>query len=111
MGSGRWHRRSFLPRCADAGRSCDANDSSMAGLRDLTRQFAREGRVEAIFLRPARGVPAVCVDAVTAIASRGLVGDRTVKGASAGIEGSKRQVTLVQAEHVPLIASWIGQCV
>jgi MOSC domain-containing protein YiiM len=73
----------------------------MQDLRSLTAQFPAAGRLEAIFLRPARGQPVQRVDAATAVAALGLQGDRT----SAGRGGSKRQVTLVQAEHLPVVAA------
>ena len=40
-----------------------------------------------------------------AIAERGLEGDRSSKS---GRGGGRRQVTLIQAEHLPLIAAWTG---
>jgi MOSC domain-containing protein YiiM len=73
-------------------------------LRELTRQFARAGRVDAIYLRPRRGVPTIGVDTVTAVESRGLEGDRSA--VSRG--GGKRHVTLIQAEHLPSIAALAG---
>ena len=75
-------------------------------LRDLARRFARTGRVEFIFLRPERDVPAVSVGAATAVAGRGIEGDRSARGAR---PGHKRQVTLLQAEHVPAIAAFTGR--
>jgi len=81
----------------------------MADLRHLTSRFPRAGRVRAIYLRPARGVPAVSVASVLAVAGRGLVGDRSCEKEAGPRLGHKRQVTLMQAEHVPLIAGWIGQ--
>ena len=80
----------------------------MTDLRALTQHVATEGRLEAILLRPRRGEPALAVDAVEALAGRGLAGDRTAARAGAGPNGSKRQVTLIQAEHLPLIARWSG---
>ena len=73
-------------------------------LRSLTRQFPRPGRIETIYLRSQRSVATVCVDAVLALASRGLEGDRS----SSGRQGGKRQVTLIQAEHLPIIAAFVG---
>jgi MOSC domain-containing protein YiiM len=80
----------------------------MATLRELTRQFGRAGRVEAIFLRPARDAAVVSAAAVLALVDRGLEGDRSA-AAAARPGGHKRQVTLIQAEHVPTIAAWVGR--
>ena len=82
--------------------STDVEDSD---LRSLTRQFPLPGRIETIYLRPQRSVATVCVDAVLALAARGLEGDRS---SSSGREGGKRQVTLIQAEHLPIIAAFVG---
>lgn len=75
-------------------------------LRDLARQFPRAGRLEAIFLRPARDVAATSVQSALAIEGRGLEGDRSAQGARAG---HKRQITLIQAEHLPVIAAFTGR--
>ena len=80
----------------------------MTGLRELTRQLPRRGRVEAIFLRPQRGVAALRVPTATALIDRGLAGDRTGERAASQSGGGKRQVTLIQAEHLPVIAAWAG---
>ena len=85
--------------------------SGAAGnLRALTRPSAACGRVEAIWLRPARGVEAVSVPEVQAVAGCGLQGDRSgvARRAAGPPAGSKRQVTLFQAEHLPLLAAWTG---
>ena len=81
----------------------------MDDLRSLTRQFPRAGRIEAIYLRPARDAPAVAVPSATALVARGLEGDRSAAKPPSRAEGSKRQVTLIQAEHLPLIGAWTGQ--
>jgi MOSC domain-containing protein YiiM len=81
-------------------------------LRALTRQFPRAGRLEAIVLRPARRVCALSVDEAIAWAGRGLQGDRsaaTPPRAGSLAEGSKRQITLMQAEHLPVIAALAAQ--
>jgi MOSC domain-containing protein YiiM len=78
----------------------------MIDLRDLTGQFPVAGRVDRILLRPSRDAAAIDVDEVEAQEGRGLVGDRSAARAAA--VGSKRQVTLLQAEHLPLIAAWSG---
>ncbi|WP_020484412.1 MOSC domain-containing protein [Methylomonas sp. MK1] len=77
-------------------------------LRDLTQQFASEGRVEAIILRPARGEPAVVVDEARAEPRQGLLGDRRANTVRSGRQSPKRELTLFQAEHLPLVANWCG---
>ena len=63
----------------------------------------RPGHVAWIGLRPARRVPMDIVEAVIAEAGQGLAGDRyqSRKG--------ERQVTLMQAEHLAAIASYLGR--
>jgi MOSC domain-containing protein YiiM len=61
-----------------------------------------------VLLRPARGAAMASVTQVQALAGRGLEGDRSATAAPAGPLGSKRQVTLIQAEHLPVIASLAG---
>ena len=68
----------------------------------LFAQFPRTGKVEWIGLRPARDVPMREVDAVDAETGGGLGGDR-YKGGS-----GKRGITLIQAEHLPVIAALSG---
>lgn len=80
----------------------------MPDLRHLTRQFPRPGRLEFILLRPARGAPAISVPSALALQDRGLEGDRSAATTPRLQGGHKRQVTLVQAEHLPLIAAWTG---
>lgn len=75
-----------------------------ADLRELTRRFARPGRIDAILLRPARRVAVLSVQQATAIEARGLEGDRSTDARP----GGRRQVTLIQAEHLPAIASLAG---
>ncbi len=74
------------------------------GLRSLTRQFPRAGTLEAIYLRPGRRVPVLAPESATAIEGLGLQGDRSAIGLGAR-GGGKRQVTLIQAEHLPVIAA------
>ncbi|KQP12341.1 molybdenum cofactor biosysynthesis protein [Pseudorhodoferax sp. Leaf267] len=81
----------------------------MPDLRQLTRQFPRTGRVQAILLRPGRDIPVRSVDHAVAVQDRGLEGDRSAKAAATRPGGHKRQVTLLQAEHLPLIAAWTGR--
>ena len=76
----------------------------MADLRHLSTQFSGDGKVVAIYLRPARNAPVLSVQSARAIAARGLEGDRSASGARAG---HKRQVTLIQAEHLPVVATFM----
>jgi len=82
---------------------------SAEGLRGLAAVFPRAGRLEAIVLRPARREPARRVDEVLAIAARGLDGDRASLRASRAPGGGARQVTLIQAEHLPAIAALVAR--
>ncbi len=81
---------------------------ALEGLRAVTSRFPRAGRIEAILLRPARGTPMRSVDDARAICARGLEGDRSAARAGPAPLGGKRQVTLIQAEHLPAIASLAG---
>lgn len=67
-------------------------------------QFPRQGRVEWIGIRPDRRAPLVSVDQVEAIAGYGLVGDHY-----ASKTNGKRQVTLIQAEHLEVVAGLLGK--
>jgi len=80
----------------------------MADLKELVQQFGQDGLLLAIVLRPGRERPAVHVPSAQAIEGRGLAGDRSAAADPAGLGVSKRQVTLMQAEHLPLIAAWSG---
>lgn len=73
-------------------------------LKELLSSVPRTGKVEWIGVRPARREPLIIVDTVEAREGRGLTGDRFAGGAS-----SKRQVTLIQAEHLPVIAQLLGR--
>ncbi|GAB3357986.1 MOSC domain-containing protein [Lysobacter tyrosinilyticus] len=70
----------------------------------LMATLPRPGRLDWIGLRPARGLVMDEVAEVEAIAGRGLVGDRY----SATNGSGKRGVTLIQAEHLPVIAALSG---
>jgi MOSC domain-containing protein YiiM len=71
-------------------------------LGKLMATLPRSGRVEWIGLRPARGMTMESVEQVEAVAGKGLVGDRYASGSG------KRGVTLIQAEHLPVIAALSG---
>lgn len=81
----------------------------MPDLRHLTRQFPHIGRVQSILLRPARDAPVQSVATAVALVDRGLQGDRSATARITRPGGHKRQVTLMQAEHLPLLAAWLGR--
>ena len=81
----------------------------MDDLRSLTARFPRAGRLEAIVLRPGRERAAVSALTALALVDRGLEGDRSGARPPSRPGGSKRQVTLLQAEHLPLIRAWSGR--
>ena len=72
-------------------------------IKELLGVIPQTGRLEWIGLRPAHRAPVRVVDTVQAEAGRGLLGDRYAES-----PGSKRQVTLIQAEHLPAIAALTG---
>jgi len=70
-----------------------------ASLQRLMNEFAQAGTVEWIGVRPAKKAEPVSVTSVLLDPVSGIQGDHY-----AGRSG-KRQVTLIQAEHLPAIAS------
>ena len=72
----------------------------METLATLTSRFPRAGRVDWIGLRPERHAPMEVV-AEAELTEAGLMGDRSRKG--------KRALTLIQAEHLPVIAALAGR--
>ncbi len=73
-----------------------------ANIKDLFDVFPRVGKLESISVRPARNQPVTMLDEVQVETDGGLVGDHY-----SGQNG-KRHVTLLQAEHLPAIASFMG---
>lgn len=71
-------------------------------LGKLMATLPQTGTVDWIGLRPTRGAPMSEVDQVVATTGAGLTGDR-YKGGS-----GKRGITLIQAEHLPVIATLSG---
>ena len=76
------------------------SNASNSSIRALTSQFAQTGKLDAIYLRPARSVACNQPSTAIAIAGLGLQDDRTSFVASRNSFGSNRQVTLIQAEHI-----------
>ncbi|MCA9535519.1 MAG: MOSC domain-containing protein [Myxococcales bacterium] len=79
----------------------DAN----ATLRELLEDVPQVGRLEWIGLRPARREGVVVVQSATLVAGRGLEGDRYAR------KGGKRQVSLIQHEHLPVIDAFTERSV
>lgn len=78
--------------------------SMSSELERLLDSLPQLGRVEWIGVRPARVVAMQSVQAVQADVGRGLLGDR-FKGTAT----SRRQVTLIQAEHLAVLAALLGE--
>ena len=78
-------------------------------LRKLCARFPQAGRIEAIYLRPGRRIDVASVSEAVAIQGRGLEGDRKAAGVPSKPEGGPRQVTLIQAEHLPAVAAFVGK--
>jgi MOSC domain-containing protein YiiM len=74
----------------------------MKTIRDLNAPPQVQGRIEAIIVRGASRAPARRVEATHALARIGLADDRL--GTRGEAELSTRQVTLIQAEHLSVIA-------
>lgn len=84
---------------------------SVADLRELTTRFPQAGRIEAIFIRPARRGEVVAVDSVRALAAHGLAGDHYAQPSRTRVAGGRRQVTLIQSEHLPVLSALTGRTV
>jgi|GEM_PF-86907 len=74
-----------------------------ANLRDLLTTLPQSGRLEWIGVRPARRVAMLATESVVANTESGLQGDRFAA------RSTTRQVTLIQAEHLPVIASCLAR--
>lgn len=71
-------------------------------IANLLQTFPRIGRIDWISIRPERGKPVTVLAEATALPESGLVGDHY------GGRNGTRHVTLMQAEHLPAIASFVG---
>ena len=85
------------------------DDEDDVTLRKLCARFPRPGRIEAIYLRPGRRSDVVSVNDACAIQARGLEGDRKSATTPSKPEGGARQITLIQAEHLPAVAAFVGR--
>ncbi len=77
----------------------------MRPLFERLRDVPQHGRVTWIGVRPGRDEPMLELDSAELVTDHGIVGDR----AALGRGGGNRQVTLVQAEHLPVLAALTGR--
>ncbi len=77
-------------------------------IKDLLTTFPHAGRVEWIGTRPEKRGPVSVIDSIEATEKEGLIGDH-YSGRSDGPSNGKRQVTLIQAEHLPAIGAYVGR--
>jgi len=73
----------------------------MISLGELVNILPQTGSVEWIGVRPAKFAQMCATTEIAAEVDRGLVGDRYAR------RGGKRQVTLIQAEHLEAMASML----
>ena len=76
--------------------------SKTTPLQTLFDTLPQTGRVDWIGVRPRRGEPMQALEHVAIAPGVGLTGDRFN-----GRPDSRRQVTLIQAEHLPVIAACV----
>ncbi len=72
-------------------------------VQQLMETLPQIGEVTWIGLRPSRHAPVRAVEAVEAVAGTGLAGDRY------RTQGGKRQVTLINAEHLVAVGAFLGE--
>ncbi|HUU72372.1 MAG TPA: MOSC domain-containing protein [Burkholderiales bacterium] len=72
-------------------------------LARLMATFPRQGKVEWIGTRPKRRAALVSLEEVEAVAAHGLIGDHYATKSN-----GKRQMTLIQAEHLAVVAQLLG---
>lgn len=75
----------------------------MQPISTLFTVFPRPGRIEWIGIRPEKRAPVQSVEIVNVLENKGLIGDHY------GGKNGTRDVTLIQAEHLPAIASMVGR--
>ena len=73
-------------------------------MKEMLSTLPQVGEVKWIGLRPGRGEPVTEVEQVDATCEDGLVGDRF-----SGPSGAKRQVTLIQEEHIEVVRQILGR--
>ncbi len=78
------------------------SNSEGSTLGQLIQTLPQVGSLTWIGIRPARSAPLQTLEAVEALTDHGLASDHY-----SGKPGSKRQVTLIQAEHIQAVASML----
>jgi len=73
-------------------------------IAELIATMPQTGQLQWIGVRPVKREPLQVITEVEAITDRGLQGDHRMQRKA----GGKRQVTLIQSEHLPAIASLSG---
>lgn len=96
--------------CYGRHRRAAATLPAMRSTRELVDEVPQIGRLEWIGLRTARRGDVRAVAGTTAIAGLGLEGDHR-SGSRSPDPAAKRQVTLIQAEHLPAISGIAGTAV
>ena len=75
----------------------------------LRATVPQRGRLESILVRPAQRAPVTALARVEAVAGAGLDGDHRRARIGRTGRSPRRQVTLVQAEHLPVVAALTGR--
>ena len=98
--------KSIVPASADPRASAGPPESvDMAySVGHIKTQFPATGTVKWMGVRHQKGAPVETVQSLSVTVANGAVGDRF-----SGKPGSKRQVTLIQFEHLPVIADLLGR--
>jgi MOSC domain-containing protein YiiM len=78
----------------------------MIPIRELLARVPQSGEVRWIGVRPLSRAPMIEIDAVEARRDAGLTGDH-----ARPTPRNQRQVTLIQWEHLPVVAALIGKAV
>lgn len=75
-----------------------------ADIKQLMATLPQRGTLQWIGLRPARRAPIKIVKSAELIVDQGIRGDRAAES-----KGGNRQVTLIQQEHLPVIAACLNR--
>ena len=75
----------------------------MQNIKDLFDVFPHSGRVAWLSIRPERREPVQVVETITVSEKKGILGDHY-----SGQSGN-RHITLIQAEHLPVVASLMAR--